>query len=102
MNALDPAIRLLLSVFCWAACTIHAAANTISPTQSMPTPGIFIFIFVRIFALSASKYTLTIPMPLFEWPALGWLALAVVSAIVEVLIPHFGLVFVAMGAVGAA
>ena len=41
-------------------------------------------------------------MPLFEWPALGWLALAVVSAIVEVSIPHFGLVFVAIGAVGAA
>ena len=41
-------------------------------------------------------------MPLFEWPALGWLALAVVSAIVEVSIPHFGLVFVAMGAVAAA
>ena len=32
----------------------------------------------------------------------GWLALAVVSAIVEVSIPHFGLVFVAIGAVGAA
>ena len=41
-------------------------------------------------------------MPLFEWPALGWLALAVLSAIVEVSIPHFGLVFVAIGAVGAA
>jgi membrane protein implicated in regulation of membrane protease activity len=41
-------------------------------------------------------------MPLFEWPALGWLALAVVSVIVEVSIPHFGLIFVAMGAVGAA
>jgi membrane protein implicated in regulation of membrane protease activity len=41
-------------------------------------------------------------MPLFEWPALGWLALAVVSVIVEVSIPHFGLVFVAIGAVGAA
>jgi len=41
-------------------------------------------------------------MPLFEWPALGWLALAIVSAIVEVSIPHFGLIFVAIGAVGAA
>lgn len=41
-------------------------------------------------------------MPLFEWPALGWLALAIVSAIVEVSIPHFGLVFVAIGSVGAA
>jgi membrane protein implicated in regulation of membrane protease activity len=41
-------------------------------------------------------------MPLFEWPTLGWLALAVLSAIVEVSIPHFGLVFVAIGAVAAA
>jgi membrane protein implicated in regulation of membrane protease activity len=41
-------------------------------------------------------------MPFFEWPAIGWLALAVVSAIVEVSIPHFGLIFVAIGAVGAA
>jgi membrane protein implicated in regulation of membrane protease activity len=41
-------------------------------------------------------------MPLFEWPALGWLALAIVSAIVEVSVPHFGLIFVAIGAVGAA
>jgi membrane protein implicated in regulation of membrane protease activity len=41
-------------------------------------------------------------MPFFEWPALAWLVLAVVSAIVEVLIPHFGLVFVAIGAVGGA
>jgi membrane protein implicated in regulation of membrane protease activity len=40
-------------------------------------------------------------MTLFEWPALGWLALAVLSAIVEVSIPHFGLVFVAAGAIGA-
>jgi membrane protein implicated in regulation of membrane protease activity len=41
-------------------------------------------------------------MSFFEWPALGWLALAVVSAIVEVSIPHFGLIFVAIAAVGAA
>jgi membrane protein implicated in regulation of membrane protease activity len=41
-------------------------------------------------------------MPLFEWPAIGWLVLAVVSVIVEVSIPHFGLIFVAIGAVGAA
>lgn len=41
-------------------------------------------------------------MALFEWPALGWLVLAVVSVIVEVSIPHFGLLFVAIGAVGAA
>ena len=41
-------------------------------------------------------------MSLFEWPALGWLALAVLSAIVEVSIPHFGLVFVAIAAVVAA
>src|SRR5437870_11166517 len=100
MNAPDPATSLLLSIFCWAACTIQPAANTISPMPSMPAPSTFIF--VRIFALSASKYTLPISMALFEWPALGWLALAVVSVIVEVSIPHFGLVFVAVAAVGAA
>jgi membrane protein implicated in regulation of membrane protease activity len=41
-------------------------------------------------------------MSFFEWPTFGWLALAVVSAIVEVSIPHFGLVFVAIAALGAA
>lgn len=40
-------------------------------------------------------------MALLQWPAVGWLALAVVSAIVEVSIPHFGLVFVSIGAVAA-
>ena len=41
-------------------------------------------------------------MSFLEGPALGWFALAVVAAIVEVLIPHFGLVFAAIGAVAAA
>jgi membrane protein implicated in regulation of membrane protease activity len=37
-----------------------------------------------------------------DGPALVWLALAIVAAIVEVSVPHFGLVFVAFGAVAAA
>ena len=41
-------------------------------------------------------------MLIFEWPALGWLVAAVVAAIVEVSIPHFGFVFIAGGAVAAA
>jgi membrane protein implicated in regulation of membrane protease activity len=35
-------------------------------------------------------------------PALAWLALAILAAIVEVSIPHFGVVFVSAGAVAAA
>lgn len=35
-------------------------------------------------------------------PALAWLALAIVAAIVEVSIPHFGVMFVSIGAVAAA
>jgi membrane protein implicated in regulation of membrane protease activity len=35
-------------------------------------------------------------------PALAWLALAIVSAIIEVSIPHFGMMFVSVGAIGAA
>jgi inner membrane protein len=34
--------------------------------------------------------------------ALGWAAFAIVAAIIEVLVPHFGIVFAAMGAVAAA
>ena len=34
--------------------------------------------------------------------ALAWLALAIVAAIVEVSIPHFGVMFVSIGAVAAA
>jgi membrane protein implicated in regulation of membrane protease activity len=37
-----------------------------------------------------------------EAPALAWLALAIVAAIVEVSIPHFGVMFVSIGAVAAA
>jgi membrane protein implicated in regulation of membrane protease activity len=37
-----------------------------------------------------------------ETPALAWLALAIVAAIVEVSIPHFGVMFVSIGAVAAA
>ena len=35
-------------------------------------------------------------------PALIWVALAIVAAIVEVSIPHFGFVFVSVGAIAAA
>ena len=41
-------------------------------------------------------------MQLFEWPALAWLALAIVAAIAEVSLPHFGSVFVSAGALAAA
>ena len=41
-------------------------------------------------------------MFMLDEPTLVWLALALVAAIVEVSIPHFGLMFVAIGAVGAA
>ena len=41
-------------------------------------------------------------MSFLEGPALGWFALAVVAAIVEVVLPHFGLIFAAIGAVGGA
>ena len=37
-----------------------------------------------------------------ETPALAWLALAIVAAIVEVSIPHFGVMFVSIGAIAAA
>ena len=41
-------------------------------------------------------------MHVFDGPALAWLALAVLAAILEVSIPHFGSVFVSAGAVVAA
>lgn len=41
-------------------------------------------------------------MDMFEEPVLGWLITAVVAAIIEVSVPHFGMIFVAGGAVAAA
>jgi membrane protein implicated in regulation of membrane protease activity len=41
-------------------------------------------------------------MQLFEWPALAWLALAIVAAIVEVSLPHFGSMFISAAALVAA
>jgi membrane protein implicated in regulation of membrane protease activity len=41
-------------------------------------------------------------MLLFDWPTLGWVALAIVAAIVEVSVPHFGFVFVGVAALVAA
>ena len=38
----------------------------------------------------------------FESPALIWVALAILAAIVEVSVPHFGMVFVSFGALAAA
>ena len=37
-----------------------------------------------------------------ESGALGWAAFAILAAIIELLIPHFGIIFAAMGAVAAA
>jgi membrane protein implicated in regulation of membrane protease activity len=41
-------------------------------------------------------------MWLFEANALGWLGVAFVAAIVEVSVPHFGSMFISLGAVAAA
>lgn len=41
-------------------------------------------------------------MSFFEVPALAWLIVAVVAALMEVATPHFGTVFVSVGAVAAA
>jgi membrane protein implicated in regulation of membrane protease activity len=38
----------------------------------------------------------------FDSAALGWAALAVASALVEIVVPHFGIIFAAMGATAAA
>jgi membrane protein implicated in regulation of membrane protease activity len=40
--------------------------------------------------------------PFFESTALGWLGIAFVAAIIEVSIPHFGSMFVSIGAVAGA
>jgi membrane protein implicated in regulation of membrane protease activity len=41
-------------------------------------------------------------MSLFDVPALAWLGLALLAAIIEVSVPHFGSVFVSAGAIAAA
>src|ERR1700730_1563066 len=41
-------------------------------------------------------------MQLFDVPALAWLAVAIVAAIIEVSVPHFGSAFVSAGARAAA
>jgi membrane protein implicated in regulation of membrane protease activity len=40
--------------------------------------------------------------PFFESTALGWLGIAFIAAIIEVSIPHFGSMFVSLGALAAA
>jgi inner membrane protein len=39
---------------------------------------------------------------LLAGPVLGWIVLAAIAAIVEVSVPHLGMLFVAIGAIGAA
>ncbi len=41
-------------------------------------------------------------MPLLDTPVLAWIALAILAAIVEISIPHFGVIFVSLGAIVAA
>ena len=41
-------------------------------------------------------------MPTFDQPALAWVALAILAAIIEVSTPHFGMIFVSVGGVAAA
>jgi len=41
-------------------------------------------------------------MQWFEWPAIAWLAVALVAAIIEISSPHFGAVFVSAAALVAA
>jgi membrane protein implicated in regulation of membrane protease activity len=41
-------------------------------------------------------------MPLLDMPALAWLVLAILAAILEVSTPHFGSIFVTAGAIAAA
>jgi membrane protein implicated in regulation of membrane protease activity len=41
-------------------------------------------------------------MQFFEVPAMAWLTVAIVAAIIEVSVPHFGSAFVSAGAVAAA
>jgi membrane protein implicated in regulation of membrane protease activity len=41
-------------------------------------------------------------MPDFDTPAVVWVMIAIVSAIIEVSIPHFGMIFASAGAVAAA
>ena len=38
----------------------------------------------------------------FDQPALAWVALAILAAIIEVSTPHFGMIFVSVGGVAAA
>lgn len=41
-------------------------------------------------------------MSSFESPAVLWVAVAIVSALIEISIPHFGVIFASLGAVAAA
>jgi inner membrane protein len=41
-------------------------------------------------------------MPAFDTPAMVWVMIAIVSAIIEVSIPHFGMIFASLGAAAGA
>jgi membrane protein implicated in regulation of membrane protease activity len=41
-------------------------------------------------------------VPTIESAAVGWIVLAIVAAVIEISIPHFGLIFVSVGAIAAA
>src|SRR6185436_19539573 len=51
-------------------------------------------------AVSSSAYNRR--NPVFDNPAMAWVAVAIVAAIVEVSIPHFGVIFVSLAAAGGA
>mgnify|MGYP003693839927 CR=1 FL=1 len=53
--------------------------------------------------VSSRGYNQPLPMQLFEWPALAWLALAICRRrSSKISVPHFGLVFVGVAALAAA
>ena len=47
-------------------------------------------------------YNPATPMLSFDTPVILWVAVAVVSAIIEISIPHFGVIFASLGAAAAA
>src|SRR5204863_9234227 len=51
---------------------------------------------------SASPRIISPSVPSFDSWATAWVVVALIAAIVEVSIPHFGVIFVAIGAVAAA
>lgn len=56
----------------------------------------------RRYALASGSAAYNPAVPTIESSAVAWVILAAVAAVVEVSIPHFGLIFVSVGAVAAA